>query len=192
MGLIFLSAIVVFGFRDGLNITFAFNPEYIFYIILVILIFYIGYFGIKQENIFINSPIVENGKKTTEEKYKKSGVKASKASELYENLLQYMQKEKPYLHPKLSLSELAQELELSTNQLSQIINQQAGVNFYDFVNKYRVEEFLRQADKNRHFSLLALAHDAGFNSKSSFNYIFKKQKGLSPSQYLTKIAEKPK
>jgi len=192
MGLIFLSALVVFGLRDGLNISFPFNPEYIFYIILIVLIFYIGYFGIKHENIFISSPVVENGKKNTEEKYKNSGVKVKKASEMYKNLLQYMQKEKPYLQPKLSLSELAQKLDLSTNQLSQIINQQAGVNFYDFVNKYRVEEFLQQAEKNRNFSLLALALDAGFNSKSSFNYIFKKQKGLSPSQYLTRIAEKPK
>ncbi|MGC9332473.1 MAG: helix-turn-helix domain-containing protein, partial [Bacteroidales bacterium] len=76
------------------------------------------------------------------------------------------------------------------NQLSQIINQQAGVNFYDFVNKYRIEEFLHIAKKNKNFSLLAMALDAGFNSKSSFNYIFKKQKGLSPSQYLAKKAEK--
>lgn len=191
MGLIFLSAIIVFGLRDGLNITFSFNPEYIFYIILIVLIFYIGFFGIKQENIFVSSPVIENEKKAKEEKkYKNSGVKDNKASEMYKNLLAYMQKERPYLQPKLSLSELAQKLDLSTNQLSQIINQQAGVNFYDFVNKYRVEEFLQQAEKNRNYSILALALDSGFNSKSSFNYIFKKQKGLSPSQYLNKIAEK--
>ena len=192
IGLIFLSAVIVFGLRDGLNITFPFNPEYILYIILIILIFYIGYFGIKHENIFTNSPVTENKKKTTEEKYKNSGVKSEEAAEKYKHLLQYMQKEKPYLQPKLSLSELAKKLELSTNQLSQIINQHAGINFYDFVNKYRVEEFLHKAENNKNFSLLALALDVGFNSKSSFNYIFKKEKGLSPSQYLAKIEENPK
>jgi len=191
IGLIFLSALVVFGLRDVLNVAFPFNPEYIFYSILIILIFYIGYFGIKHENIFINSPVLENEKRGSTEKYKHSGVSVDEAAEMYKNLLHYMEKEKPYLHPKLSLSELARQLGLSSNQLSQIINQQAGVNFYDFVNKYRVEEFLRKAEKNKHFSLLALALDAGFNSKSSFNYIFKNQKGLSPSQYLAKNAGNP-
>lgn len=191
IALIFLSAIVVFGLRDGLKVAFPFNPEYIFYIILILLIFYIGYFGIKHENIFISSPVVENDKKATVEKYKNSGVKKEEAAEIYTQLLHLMQKEKPYLQAKLSLSELAKNLDLSPNQLSQIINQQAGVNFYDFVNKYRIEEFLHIAKKNKNFSLLAMALDAGFNSKSSFNYIFKKQKGLSPSQYLAKKAEKP-
>ena len=190
MALIFLSAITVFGLRDGLSVAFPFNPEYIFYIILILLIFYIGYFGIKHENIFIDSTVVENRKKATEEKYKNSGVKDEEAAKIYEKLLQFMQEEKPFLKPKLSLSELAENLYLSTNQLSQIINQQAGENFYDFVNKYRVEEFLQKAEKNKNLSLLALALDAGFNSKSSFNYIFKRQKRLSPSQYLAEIAKK--
>ena len=188
IALIFLSAIIVFGLRDGLKVAFPFNPEYIFYSILIVLIFYIGYFGIKHENIFINSPVLENEKRISTEKYKHSGVSGDEAAQMYSNLLHYMEKEKPYLHPKLSLSELARQLKLSTNQLSQIINQQAGVNFYDFVNKYRVEEFFRIADKNKNFSLLALALDAGFNSKSSFNNIFKNQKGLTPSQYLAKKA----
>jgi len=189
MGLIFLSAIIVFGLRDGLDVTFPLNPEYIFYIILIILIFYIGYFGIKHENIFVSSPVVENSTRTTEEKYKNSGVKEEELAKMYDRLLHFMQKEKPYLQPKLSLSELAHKLDLSTNQLSQVINQQAKVNFYDFVNQYRVEEFIKNAEKNKNFSLLALALDSGFNSKSSFNNIFKKQKRLSPSQYLAKIEE---
>jgi len=96
-----------------------------------------------------------------------------------------MEDEKPYLDPKLSLAALAQQLDISPNQLSQIINQEANVNFHDFVNKYRVDEFIQNALENKNFSLLALALDSGFNSKSSFNYIFKKQKGISPSKYLS-------
>jgi AraC-like DNA-binding protein len=113
-------------------------------------------------------------------------MKEEQVIQLYKKLLQYMENEKPFLNPKLSLSELAKQLDISINQLSQIINQQARVNFHDFVNRYRVEEFLLNAEKNKNFSLLALALDAGFNSKSTFNSIFKKQKGLSPSQYLAK------
>lgn len=190
--LVFLSAIIIFMLRDLLNVPFPFNPEYIFYTIMIVFIFYIGYFGIKHENIFINNPLPEyqeTEKKSLAEKYKKSGMKEDVAKQLYEKLLQFMEEKKPYLEPKLCLSELAGRLEMSTNQLSQIINQYAGVNFHDFVNKYRVEEFLRKAAKNKHFSFLALAIDAGFNSKSSFNYIFKRQKGLSPSQYLSEMEQ---
>ncbi|MCB2196420.1 MAG: helix-turn-helix domain-containing protein [Bacteroidetes bacterium] len=190
MGLVFLFAVFVFIVRDAMNVSFPFNPEYLFYTIMIALIFYIGYFGIKQENIFISNPAITNDeseKKSSTEKYKHSGMKEEVAIQLYEKLLQFMDQEKPFLNPKLNLAELAAKLEITTNQLSQIINQQAGVNFHDFVNKYRIEEFLQRAKTNRTFSLLALALDSGFNSKSSFNYIFKKQKGVSPSQYIAKI-----
>jgi len=190
IGLFFLLAVIVFLLRDGLNYSFPFNPEYIFYSILIIFIFYIGYFGIKHENIFVNIPLPENGETNQEAsitKYKNSGMSAEIASELHEKLLKFMEEKKPYLNPRLSLSDLSRELDISSNQLSQIINQQAGVNFHDFVNKYRVDEFLQNANSNKSFSLLALALDSGFNSKSSFNYIFKKQKGISPSQYLSEI-----
>jgi len=190
IGLVFLLAVMVFLVREGLNFSFPFNPEYIFYSILIVFIFYLGYFGIKHENVFVNSPVPGNDKtkrKSPAGKYKNSGMKSETAIELYEKLLNFMQEKKPYLNARLSLSELAQELDISPNQLSQIINQQAKVNFHDFVNKYRVEEFLHNAQSNKNFSLLALALDAGFNSKSSFNYIFKNQKGISPSQYLSEI-----
>ncbi len=190
IGLVFALAIIVFLLRDGLKTAFPFNPEYIFYSIMIVFIFYIGYFGIKHENIFVSHPMTENGKediKSASEKYKNSGMKVELAAELHEELLQFMEEKKPYLHPKLSLPELAQQLGISSNQLSQIINQQAKANFHDFVNQYRVKEFLQNAKNNKNFSLLALALDAGFNSKSSFNYIFKKQKGVSPSLYLSKM-----
>jgi AraC-like DNA-binding protein len=190
IGLLFILAIIVFFMRDGLNISFPFNPEYIFYFVLIIFIFYLGYFGIKHENIFVSKPLPESSttaQKPAPEKYKNSGMKAELVEELYEKLLKFMEEKKPYLNPKLSLSELAHELDVSSNQLSQIINAQAKVNFHDFINTYRVDEFIQNAESNTRFSLLALALDAGFNSKSSFNYIFKKQKGVSPSQYLSGI-----
>ena len=79
IGLFFLLAVIVFLLRDGLNYSFPFNPEYIFYSILIIFIFYIGYFGIKHENIFVNIPLPENGETNQEAsitKYKNSGMSA--------------------------------------------------------------------------------------------------------------------
>jgi AraC-like DNA-binding protein len=98
-----------------------------------------------------------------------------------------MKKEKPYLNPKLALTELAQSLSISTNHLSQIINQYEQVNFHDFINKYRVEEFIQKAQSNKSFSLLGHAFDSGFNSKSTFNGVFKKFKSVTPSKYIADL-----
>jgi len=193
IGLVFLSATIIYIVRDAIGFQFSFNSEYIIYLIIIGFVFYIGYYGIKQENIFTNNTMAEDlGEEEIDpvEKYRNSGMKKEMAAELYEKLLEIMAKEKPFLNPKLSLTNLSDQLGISPNQLSQIINQLAQVNFHDFVNKYRVEEFLINAHKNKNFSLLALALDSGFNSKSSFNTIFKKQKGETPSQYLSKQVQK--
>lgn len=188
IGLVFLSAIIVYLLRDAFDLPFSFDPEYIIYSILIVFIFYIGYYGIKHENIFIShSHGARGGQEEMDpgEKYKNSGMSDELALDLYGKLVKIMEQEKPYLDPKLSLSALAQRIGASPNHLSQVINQEAKTNFHDFINKYRVEEFLQIAGKHKHYSLLALAFESGFNSKSSFNHIFKKQTGLSPSVYLS-------
>jgi AraC-like DNA-binding protein len=72
-----------------------------------------------------------------------------------------------------------------TRTISQIINQKENKNFYDFVNTYRFEEFKRliSLQKNQQYTLLSLAYDCGFSSKSSFNRYFKKATGQTPSEY---------
>ena len=191
IGVVYVVVMVIIVMRQGLGYQFSFNADYIFYTILILFIFYLGYFGIRHQDMFTHN---SDEQKVTqpaakdEQKYKKSGLKEDLASELHQRLLDYMQREKPYLEPKLTLAGLAKQLGISTNQLSQIINQKEQKNFHDFVNFYRVEEFIGLAEKNPQFSLLALALDAGFNSKSSFNNIFKKQKGLTPSQFLASKA----
>ena len=118
--------------------------------------------------------------------YRKSGLKPEEAKNLHQQLLTLMATEKPYLEPKLSLAQLADSLGVLPNHLSQIINQYEGKNFYDFVNNYRVNEFIALAkkDTDKNFNLLGLAFEAGFNSKSSFNQVFKKIKGQTPSQFV--------
>jgi AraC-like DNA-binding protein len=74
---------------------------------------------------------------------------------------------------------------MSPNHLSQVINQLEGKNFFDFVNAYRVEEVKRKMadDRSKKLTLLAIALESGFNSKTSFNMVFKKMTGQTPSQY---------
>jgi AraC-like DNA-binding protein len=81
---------------------------------------------------------------------------------------------------------LAQSLNVHPNNLSQVINTFEGKTFFDYVNQKRIEEFKRivSLPENQKFTLLALAHDCGFNSKTSFNRNFKNCTGLSPSEYL--------
>ena len=88
-----------------------------------------------------------------------------------------MEKEIPYTDGKLSLKQVATNLNISTNHLSQVINENLNKNFFDFVNEYRVNLIKEKMKDPNHkqFTLLALAFDCGFNSKSSFNVIFKKK-----------------
>lgn len=104
---------------------------------------------------------------------------------LIEKVVQYMIDKKPYLDAELTLTSLAKDLSMSRSQLSQLVNDGMGENFYDFVNKYRVEEVKRlmTALETKNFSLLGIALEAGFKSKSTFNLIFKRFTGLTPSEY---------
>ena len=90
-----------------------------------------------------------------------------------------------YLDPDLTLRQLSSEVGMSLHDLSEVINNGYGVNFNEFINRYRVEEVKRRLldDQFEHLSLVALAMDCGFNSKATFNRVFKKLVGQSPSEY---------
>ena len=159
---------------------------------LSVFVILIGYFGLKQKVIFENEieqqPILDEEKM----KYAGSTLKEDEASEYSEKLVEYMRKEKPYLNPELTLTQLATEIDITSHHLSQIINEQFKLNFFEYINQFRVEE-VKTRIKNPKFdnySLLAIAFDSGFNSKSSFNRIFKKFTNQTPSQYKSALAEK--
>lgn len=118
-------------------------------------------------------------------KYEKSGLKEEEAKRLLKNLKEHMTNEMPYLENNLSLSMLAEQLNISANQLSQLLNEYLNKNFYDFINTYRLKEFKEgvKDPKNCHFTLLSIAYQCGFNSKTTFNTFFKKATGKTPSEY---------
>ena len=105
--------------------------------------------------------------------------------EKHRELIRLVETDKPYLESDLTLNTLADRLDIPLHHLSQIINQFEEQNFNDFINKYRVEEFIKRASRDRHLSFLAIALDSGFNSKSTFNAVFRKHKGMTPTQYMT-------
>lgn len=120
--------------------------------------------------------------------YKKSGLSKEKAEEYTSKIVKFMIEEKPYLETKLSLSQLAEQLDLSAHNISEIINTKLDNSFYDFVNKYRVNEVktLIEIDKEAKYSILAHGFDAGFTSKSTYYSAFKKFTGMTPAQFRNK------
>jgi AraC-like DNA-binding protein len=155
-------------------------------VILSLSIFALGYKGILQKEILFPESLARSG---TDEPTIHPDPVARPDNALVEKLQQYMKKEKPYLDPELSLSTLAKAMGLNRNQLSHLINTGLGENFYDFINKYRVEEVKRlMADpQKQNYNLLGMAFESGFKSKSTFNLIFKRFTGLTPSEYKKNI-----
>lgn len=125
----------------------------------------------------------------TQVKYQKTALSADELNTIREKLIQCMEKDKPFLDPSLAIDGLATQLGVKRHHLSQVINQEFGQNFFEFINKHRIAEFKEQVKKsdNAHLSILGLAYDSGFNSKATFNQVFKKMEGITPSAFLKQI-----
>ncbi|MEQ9412441.1 MAG: helix-turn-helix domain-containing protein [Cyclobacteriaceae bacterium] len=162
-------------------------------IVSVAFYFVLGYYGFKQTTIFTNLELNEVlPLKGSSGNYERSGLSASQARDYHRQLLRLMEEKKPYLKGELTASELSKSLGISVNHLSQVLNKEQKQNFFDFINSYRVKEVLLKMEDsgNSHLTLLALALDSGFNSKTSFNTIFKKVTSQTPSQYYKSITSK--
>ena len=106
--------------------------------------------------------------------------------ELQNKLTAYFNEEKPYLDASLSLNTIAEILEISTNKASFLINEVIGMNFNEYVNSFRLRHFKKIVllPENENFTLLGLAFESGFNSKTVFNSFFKKHENTTPSTWL--------
>lgn len=195
---------LIFG-TAGIWVAVLLNNDELVFDGAVLLVLFIGYFGIRQVGVFATHPgareasdelekleeeqLLESESPETNDperrKYEKSGLTAETADALYRQLQHLMQEEELFRESELSLPDLAERLNTHPNYLSQIINEKEGKNFYDYVNSMRIQAFLDMLARpeNRRYTLLAMAYDCGFNSKSAFNRYFKKITGQSPSEY---------
>lgn len=119
------------------------------------------------------------------EKYERSGLTQQRALQLLERLESYTQNEKPYLDANLTVDKLANQSHIPRHYLTQIFSEQLNKNFYLYINEYRINNVqqLLSDPENKHMTLLDIAYESGFNSKSTFNTIFKKITNMTPSQY---------
>ncbi|MEO8934972.1 MAG: helix-turn-helix domain-containing protein [Xanthomarina sp.] len=147
----------------------------------------IGYYGLKQKEVFAFAQVEDIKELNTEPevKYAATQMEGSELQKCCNMVGQYMIKEKPYLDSDLTLPKLAEGLNVSTHHLSQVINEVHGKNFFNFINKYRIEEVKRkiQDPKFQNYTLLGIAYESGFNSKSAFNRAFRNITGTTPSKY---------
>jgi len=121
--------------------------------------------------------------------YKESGEKyaltKSQIKNYCEILIKIMEEKKPYLAPELSLNDLSKMTGIQPRYLSRIINEKLNQNFYDFINRYRIQasqKYMKDSEKSD-WTILEILYDVGFNSKASFNTAFKKYTGMTPTRY---------
>lgn len=166
----------------------------VFPLAIVVSVFGIGFLGIRQPAVFDRSgagraeflDVREAAAPRSQEKYSNSALSESDAGAIFADIDRLMDAERLFQANDLSLPRLADRLGLPSHYVSQAINQGSGSNFFDYVNKRRVEfvkQALRGADGGRRLNVLELAMDAGFNSKSAFYAAFKNSTGLTPRQY---------
>lgn len=178
------SFLFVYNFIQTITDEFIFNLGWtgrwwyqFFSVLIVIYVGVKGYFTDMETLKEVDQTIINNSKKTVIAKFDKN-------DEL-EKMQQIVTSKKIYLDPNLSLRQLARESRISPSLASDLINRGLGQNFNDYINRYRVESVIQhlQDDSYQHLSILAIALDNGFNSKATFNRVFKKITGKSPSEY---------
>jgi AraC-like DNA-binding protein len=185
----YMSFLVLF-ILGGLEIIgdfIPFDPYFVVFGFITIFSFAYSFYAIQQPVIFGQEVriIDEEGNGKVTEKYVKSGLKDKQAEIYLKNLISVMDTEKPYLNRNLSIQDLSELTGIPRHHITQVLNENHGKNFFTFINEYRVKEIIsRFGDpKNNNFTILAIAFDAGFNSKTTFNSIFKSQTGMTPSEY---------
>ncbi len=132
------------------------------------------YIALSNQNIFV-----------LKAKYLSSNLNDNEKNDYLKYLESYMQKEKPYLDPEISIQKLSDQLSIPVRSLSQIINEYFNKNFREFINMYRIEECKKQLAglNGSKTNISEIFYSLGFNSKSTFNTTFKKYTGQTPTQF---------
>lgn len=166
-----------------------------------IYILVLGFFGLQQDQVFISRAPLTGGGDSGSPDDEYSGSRDSESSQVQADsfgapddassafvgrLLTIMEKQQPFLDPEITLPKLAAQLQVMPEYLSGILNRQISRSFFDFINRYRVDEFKLQsiAESNRHLSIMGIAYNCGFNSKAAFYRAFRRYEKESPTEYI--------
>lgn len=183
---VFWFAWFIIRLTDILFFSGAYSNIYYYpmYIILSVIALWIGFKGyVNSANKAIGFNVILKPKEKTPKHI------ISEYEQVAKNLENKMGEQKYYLNQELSLKMLSEKTGIQKDLLSKVINQHFKVNFHEFINSYRVKEFIKriEMDKNKEFTFLAHAYDSGFASKSSFNSVFKKHTKKTPKEYFSNL-----
>lgn len=166
-----------------------FRPEhdYIITLMMVVFIAFTSYFGFNYSEIFHGKPLK---KVFPLVKYEKSGLSDEEKERLKTELISIMRTESLYLNNDLKLGDLSEKLDTTRHHISQVLNDKFEVNFFEFINQFRIEEAknLLASESSASLSVKEIVYQSGFNNKVSFYNAFKKETGLTPSEYREKHA----
>ncbi len=160
------------------------------------LIYYIsiyGFYNRPMNTLDFDIPKISDSANNIEESTTQQLFSENEINDWKVKIQTFIEANQPYLNPDLRLSELAQHFNLHISHLSTLINLCFNQNFNDLINAYRIETFIQKIDEGQlqHFTLMSLAYDSGFNSKTTFNRAFKKHTGVSPTEFLKKSRKIP-
>jgi AraC-like DNA-binding protein len=189
----FYAAYFILFILGGLNMFgnyIPFDPYFVIFGFIALFSMFYSFYGIKQPVIFgeVVHSDRSNGKKEAE-KYTRSGLKDAQAESYLKKLLDYMESKKPYLDNDLTIHDLSARTGIARHHITQVLNEKYKRNFFTFINEYRAKEVIERFSdpKFNNYTILAIAFDAGFNSKTRFNSFFKSQTGQTPSEYRQKM-----
>jgi len=163
-------------------------------VIALFIPYWIGYNGFSQpeifkERLFLTPNVDERTEqvdlKKNEEVVEQASTISQKDCQKFDQIKEHIQNQELFINPKLNLRSLAEALELNDKELSRLINECGNVNFYQFINEFRVEKFkeLLHSPNAHQLSIFGLAAEAGFSSKSTFYTVFKAMEGMTPKQF---------
>ncbi len=176
---LYCGTVIILGVTDVL-ITFNILVLPVYnYATLLILIYILSFYGLRQTMIYKNPPQDSE----VDEKTPKYSLPDERKNQIKTLLISYFEKEKPYLNPDLNMHMLSEKLAIPKHQLTEVLNATIGRNFFRFVNEYRVEAVKKMLKKDTFYSIEAIGYENGFNSKSSFFTVFKQITGQTPMQY---------
>jgi len=181
--------VFILGGIDILSGLLHFDPYVLTFFLISFFSFAYSFYAIRQPEILdypaVNPEEDTNSMANGTSRYARSGLRDEQAEEYLTTLLKYMDDEKPYINGDLTIADLSSRTGIPRHYITEVLNEKHGRNFFSFVNEYRVREVISRLKDPRyqHYTILAIAFDSGFNSKSTFNTFFKAYTGKTPSDF---------
>lgn len=187
---IFTINVSLYNLNNYLRFADYYTLAKVAYSFSTVYVLYIGYHGIRQGTVFVsdaNAVLAQHSLSSQESDFNSN---VNSYLETIYKLSRLMEDEQPYLDPELNLAKLSSLMRSKPEAISEVLNSHLGQNFFDYINKHRIEEFKIKclSKEYKHLSIMGIAYECGFNSKAAFYRAFNKFEGISPTGYMARVS----